>query len=146
MWGPAPQPGGDYAEAVDVSGDKSGYEPGDIIVLDPKSAHHFLLSSTPYSKLVAGIYSTKPGYVGRRQQTDPKLADEIPMAMVGIVPTKVTSENGPVEIGDLLVTSSRTGYAMKGTDRTKMLGAVVGKAMGSLNSGTGVIEVLVTLQ
>jgi hypothetical protein len=28
----------------------------------------------------------------------------------------------------------------------KMLGAVVGKALGSLDSGTGVIEVLVTLQ
>jgi hypothetical protein len=35
---------------------------------------------------------------------------------------------------------------MKGTDRTKMTGAVLGKAMGNLNSDTGVIEVLVTLQ
>jgi hypothetical protein len=35
---------------------------------------------------------------------------------------------------------------MKGTDRSKMLGAVVGKALGSLDSGMGVIEVLVTLQ
>jgi hypothetical protein len=35
---------------------------------------------------------------------------------------------------------------MKGTDRNRMLGAVIGKAMGSLDSGTGVIEVLVTLQ
>jgi hypothetical protein len=35
---------------------------------------------------------------------------------------------------------------MKGTDRSQMLGAVVGKALGSLDSGTGVIEVLVTLQ
>jgi hypothetical protein len=35
---------------------------------------------------------------------------------------------------------------MKGTDRSKMLGAVVGKALGNLDSGTGVIEVLVTLQ
>jgi hypothetical protein len=35
---------------------------------------------------------------------------------------------------------------MKGTDRSKMLGAVVGKALGNLDSGTGMIEVLVTLQ
>jgi hypothetical protein len=35
---------------------------------------------------------------------------------------------------------------MKGTDRGRMLGAVVGKAMGSQPAGTGVIEVLVTLQ
>ena len=138
--------GGDYAESVDVAGDKSAYEPGDIMVIDPSDPHRFLLSSEPYSRLVAGIYSTKPGYVGRRQKGDPKLAAEIPMAMVGIVPTKVTAENGPIGAGDLLVTSSRAGYAMKGTDSSKVMGAVVGKAMGSLASGTGVIEVLVSLQ
>lgn len=38
------------------------------------------------------------------------------------------------------------GYAMKGTDRTRMLGAVIGKALAPLDSGTGVIMVLVTLQ
>jgi hypothetical protein len=68
------------------------------------------------------------------------------MAMMGIVPTKVTAENGPIKTGDLLVASSTPGRAMKGTDRGRMLGAVIGKAMGSLDSGTGVIEVLVTLQ
>jgi hypothetical protein len=68
------------------------------------------------------------------------------MAMVGIVPTKVSAENGPIKQGDLLVTSSNEGFAMKGTDRGRMLGAVIGKAMGSLDSGTGVIEVLVTLE
>jgi len=83
--------------------------------------------------------------VGRRQIT-PKSPDEVPMAMMGIVPTKVSAENGSVKIGDLLVTSSTFGYAMKGTDRTRLTGAVVGKALGSLDSGTGVIEVLVTLQ
>ena len=53
--------GGDYAESVDVSGEKSGYEPGDVMVIDPANPEHFLLSSEPYSTLVAGIYSTKPG-------------------------------------------------------------------------------------
>lgn len=38
------------------------------------------------------------------------------------------------------------GYAMKGTDRNRMLGAVIGKALGSLDQGTGVIEVVVALQ
>ena len=139
--------GGDYAESVDVSGEKSGYEPGDVMVLDPDNKGHFLVSTEPYSTLVAGIYSTKPGYVGRRQKGDPKLSTtEIPMAMIGIVPTKVTTENGPIKIGDLLVTSTKPGYVMKGTDRSQMIGSVVGKAMGPLNSGTGVIEVLVSLQ
>jgi hypothetical protein len=139
--------GGDYAETVDVAGDRKNYEPGDVLVIGAEGGSDVLKSAEPYSTLVAGIYSTKPGTVGRRQTTDPKTSTtEVPMAMVGIVPTKVSAENGPIKRGDLLVTSSLLGYAMKGTDRSRMLGAVVGKALGNFDSGTGVIEVLVTLQ
>ena len=139
--------GGDYAESVDVTGDRSRFEPGDILVVDPDHSGRFVKSSEPYSTLVAGIYSTKPGVLGRRQITDPKTSTtEVPMAMVGIVPTKVSAENGGIKRGDLLVTSSTQGYVMKGTDHNQMLGAVVGKALGTLDAGTGVIEVLVSLQ
>jgi len=137
--------GGDYAESVDVSGGRTNYEPGDVLVIDPATPGRFLKSAEAYSTSVAGIYSAKPGYVGRRQTT-PKSPEEVPMAMVGIVPTKVSVENGPIKPGDLLVASSTLGQAMKGTDRERMLGAVIGKALGNLDSGTGVIEVLVTLQ
>lgn len=139
--------GGDYAETVNVAGNRNAYEPGDVMVIGLESDSDVGKSSEPYSTRVAGIYSTKPGVVGRRQTTDPKTSTtEIPMAMVGIVPTKVSAENGAISRGDLLVTASIPGYAMKGTDRMKMLGAVVGKAMGTLSSGVGVVEVLVTLQ
>ena len=72
--------------------------------------------------------------------------DEVPLAVVGIVPCKVSAENGAIKVGDLLVTSSTAGHAMKGTDKSKMLGAVVGKALEPLEEGEGVIQVLVTLQ
>ncbi len=137
--------GGDYAESVDVTGDRIKYEPGDVLVIDANAPGKFLKSAEPYSTSVSGIYSTKPGTVGRRQLT-PMAADEVPMAMMGIVPTNVTAENGAIHPGDLLVTSSTLGYAMKGTDRNRMLGAVIGKALGGLDSGKGVIEVVVTLQ
>lgn len=137
--------GGDYAESVDVSGDHSKYEPGDVLVLSDDSGSDVSKSSHPYSTMVGGIYATKPGLVGRRQKGE-KSDAEIPMAMVGIVPTKVSAENGPIRRGDLLVTSSTVGHAMKGTDPSRMLGAIVGKALGSLDSGAGVIEVLVSLQ
>ncbi len=139
--------GGDYAESVNVSGERDEYQPGDVMVIDPASEGNFLKSSTPYSTAVTGIYSTKPGVIGRRQLTArTHMKEEVPMAMTGIVPTKVTAENGPIKPGDLLVTSSKPGYAMKGTDRTKMLGAVIGKAIGHLDSNVGVIEAVVTLQ
>jgi hypothetical protein len=137
--------GGDYAESVDVTGNRTNYEPGDVLVLDADNPGKILKSVEAYSASVSGIYSTKPGTVGRRQATA-KSSDEVPMAVVGIVPAKVSAENGPIKVGDLLVTSSTPGYAMKGTDRGRMLGAIVGKAMAKLDSGTGVIEVLVTLQ
>jgi hypothetical protein len=137
--------GGDYAESVDVTGSRTNYEPGDVLVIDPSAPGKFLKSNQPYSTLVTGIYSTKPGTVGRRQTTS-KSPDEVPMAMIGIVPTKVTAENGPIKTGDLLVASSTAGRAMKGTDRSQLTGAVIGKALGNLDSGTGVIEVVVTLQ
>jgi len=139
--------GGDYAESVDVTGDRKAYEPGDVLVVDPTSEGKFLKSSKSYSTSVTGVYSTKPGAVGRRQVSDRShMTEEVPMAMVGIIPTKVCAEGGPIQPGDLLVTSSTPGCAMKGTDRAQMLGAVIGKALGHLGSGTGVIEVVVTLQ
>jgi hypothetical protein len=139
--------GADYAESVDVSGDRTKYEAGDVLVIDPDAPGKFLKSNQAYSTLVAGIYSTKPGFVGRLEPaTAETKATEVPMAMVGRVPTKVTAENGPIKVGDLLVASSTMGYAMKGTDRGQMLGAVIGKALGPLDSGTGVVMALVTLQ
>jgi hypothetical protein len=137
--------GGDYAESVDVSGDRLRYEPGDVLVIDPAQPGKFLKSDEAYSKRVTGVFSTKPGVLGRRQAGE-KSDQEVPMAMIGIVPVKVSAENGPINPGDFLVSASRMGYAMKGTDRDRMFGATIGKALGSLESGTGVIEAAITLQ
>jgi hypothetical protein len=139
--------GADFAESVEVEGPSASYTPGDLMTVDPTRDRQFKLVSEPYSTLVAGIYATKPGILATpHTMDDPRIASEIPLAMVGIVPCKVTAENGPIHRGDLLVSSSTPGYAMKGTDRNRMLGAVVGKALGSLEKNSGTVEVLVTLQ
>ena len=139
--------GADFAESMAVTGDRSKYTAGDLLVIDPTSNRHVAKSQHPYSTLVAGIYSTKPGLLGTTRKVDESAPlNEIPLAVMGIVPCKVTAENGPIEVGDLLVTASLPSHAMKGTDRSRMLGAVVGKALARLPQGTGVIDVLVTLQ
>ncbi len=140
--------GADFAESVAVRGEHSQYEPGDVLVVDRAAGRRLMLSRRAYSTRVAGIYSTKPGVLATTHSIDESdaLAEEIPLAIVGIVPCKVTAENGPIAPGDLLVTSSTPGHAMKGTSRTRMLGAVVGKALEPLREGKGVIQVLVTLQ
>lgn len=137
--------GGDYAEAMVPKGSKLDYHPGDVLVLTRGRSDDVQRSSEPYSTLVAGVIATKPGVIGKREAMIGR-ADSVTMAMVGVVPTKVTTKNGAIHKGDLLVTSSTPGYAMRGTDRSRMLGAVIGKAMEDLQSGDGVIEVLVTLQ
>jgi len=139
--------GADFAESLPVTGSRNKYAPGDLLVIDQAGKRRLALAQDAYSTLVAGIYSTKPGMLGTTHKIDEKAhADEVPLAVVGIVPCKVTTENGPIIAGDLLVASSTPGYAMKGTDRGRMLGAVVGKALEPLQKGTGVIQVLVTLQ
>lgn len=139
--------GADFAESMAVSEPKETYEAGDTMIIDAGLRRTVTRSSAAYSTTVAGIYSTKPGIVANPHGIeDRRLAGEIPLAVVGIVPCKVSAENGPIAPGDLLVTSSSAGRAMKGTDRTRMLGAIVGKALESHDEGTGVILVLVTLQ
>jgi hypothetical protein len=140
--------GADFAESVAVRGKLSQYSPGDVLEIDQGADRHLALSSHSYATLVAGIYSTKPGVLASLHHIDNESphANEVPLAIVGIVPCKVSAENGPIRRGDLLVTSSTPGYAMKATDRQRMIGAVLGKALQPLAQGEGTIEVLVTLQ
>jgi hypothetical protein len=58
---------------------------------------------------------------------------------------KVDADIAPIEVGDLLTTSSTRGHAQKVTDPAKAVGAIVGKALGSLKKGKGKIPVIVTL-
>lgn len=136
----------DFAEAMVADGGKQGFEPGDVIVLCTHREQAVDVSSEPYSTKVAGVYSTRPGIVGSSHPMDGVLETEIPVAVVGIVPCKVSAENGPIAIGDLLTTSGTAGHAMKALNRAASMGAIVGKAMEPLPSGKGVIKILVLLQ
>jgi hypothetical protein len=137
--------GMDYAESVEVTGKRTQYTPGDVMAIDKDSPDGFTLAQQPYSTLVAGVYSTKPGVLASTHPLEAERFEaEVPLAMFGIVPCKVTAENGPIARGDLLVSSSRPGYAMKGTDKQRMLGAIVGKALDPLPQGTGTIRVMLS--
>jgi hypothetical protein len=59
---------------------------------------------------------------------------------------KADASFGPIHAGDLLVASPHAGYAMKATDRSLASGATIGKALGNLETGTGLIPVMVTLK
>jgi hypothetical protein len=154
-------PASDFAEMINVSSGAYTAEPGDVMVIDLHNPRSILKAFESRSTLVAGIYSTNPGFIGAGREWDKPSTgkgesetytlkeiasefNEIPLAVVGIVPCKVSAENGAINPGDLLVTSSIPGHAMR--DENPKVGTVVGKALGSLSSDTGVIQVLVMLQ
>ena len=117
--------------------------------IDPEHAGFFRKSRFPYSRKVAGIISTSPGVIlgNDFDEATYDWEDNRPvLAIAGRVPLEVTSENGPIQIGDLLVSSSTPGVAMKGSDPAACMGAVIGKAMEPLEDGTGTIMVQVMLR
>jgi hypothetical protein len=65
---------------------------------------------------------------------------------MGKVMCKADAGYGPIACGDLLTTSATPGHAMKATDASRFAGAVLGKALGSLEDGRGFVPVLVALQ
>jgi hypothetical protein len=59
---------------------------------------------------------------------------------------KVDASFGAIRAGDLLTTSAHAGYAMKVQNKAAASGAIIGKALSSLASGTGTVTVMVTLK
>ena len=126
----------DLAEKVNVTGK---VEPGDVLSLDPEEPSRYRKSTKPYSSLVVGVVSTQPGVtLSEEAQTS-----SATLALMGTVPVKATTENGPIQPGNLLTTSSKAGYAMVCKNRSKCSGAVIGKALESLGEGEGKILMLV---
>lgn len=139
--------GADVAEAFDVEGTVSEYEAGDILVISTNSDRTVEKSSTPYSTLVAGVYATKPGVLLTEEHIDTDLSGKVPMGVIGVIPTKVCLENGKIKRGDLLVTSSQAGIAMKANPKKVKIGQVIGKALQDYDQkGTGKIQVLVNIK
>jgi len=135
----------DVAERINVS---EWVEAGDVVEIHPEHVGFFRKASGQYSRRVAGIISTSPGVILGNDVDDAtgQWDDNRPvLAIAGRVPVKVSTENGPIAVGDLLVSSSIPGVAMKG-DPSISTGAVVGKAMEPLDAGEGVIMAQVTLR
>lgn len=134
----------DFAEMV-LPGEEE-LTPGDVLVVGPDG--HMIRCTEPYQTSVVGVFSTEPGFVGGyRTDEDGSPLDpgQIPLAVLGIVPARVSAEGGSIAPGDLLVTSATPGHAMRaGADPP--VGTVVGKALESLEDGTGIILMLVVLQ
>jgi hypothetical protein len=139
--------GSDVAEPFEIS-DADALEPGMVVCIDPAAAGRLRPSAQAYDRRVAGIVSgaggVRPGLTLTQEGTP---ADgSHPVALSGRVYCLADASDGPIAPGDLLTTSDTPGHARRVDDHTRAQGAVLGKALTRLESGRGLVLVLVSLQ
>jgi hypothetical protein len=125
---PSTADGADLAETYSTN-DES-IEAGDVVSFDSMLKFGVKKSAGINDKGVIGIVSTMPGMVMGGISEEGVTA--LPVALLGRVPVKVNTENGPISAGDYLTSSSVPGVATKSNGT----GIVLGQAMSPYN-GTG---------
>jgi len=137
--------GNDCSERFDIFAGASA-EPGAVMVSCDDGSVRPCTDS--YDSRVVGVVSGagdfRPGLILGGIPSNKKSSAAI--ALVGRVYCLVDAIYGPVHAGDMLTTSRTRGHAMKVSDRAKAFGAVIGKSMGSLHEGRGLVLTLVTLR
>ena len=134
----------DVAEWVPATVDM---QPGTVVVLNRDRENEVMPSLRAYDTAVAGVVSAQPGLVLGVKGTSKEQ-----IATTGRVKVKVDANAGAVRVGDLLVTSSKPGFAMVSQAvevagvQLHRPGTVIGKALQPLDHGTGEILVLLSLQ
>lgn len=140
--------GSDLSEQFDIKAIHDELKAGMIVSIDPEAPGRLMTTTKAYDKTVAGIISGAGGVqtgmlMGQRgTAADGKHA----VALTGRVYCWVDASKGSVRPGDLITTSDTPGHGMKVKDHRKAQGAVIGKAMSSLDQGKGLVLVLVSMQ
>ncbi|GAB3643335.1 hypothetical protein GCM10027423_39720 [Spirosoma arcticum] len=139
--------GSDLAEHFDIEAGET-LLPGTVVSIDPDKPGQLRVARQAYDKTVAGIVSgagdVQSGML--MGQAGTLASGQHPVALTGRVYCRVDAQYGAIRPGDLLTTSPTTGHAMKATDSGQAQGAILGKAMTSLETGAGLVLVLVSLQ
>ncbi len=122
----------DFAEVFELVS-RAGVAPGTVMSIAGPSGR-LGPSTWAYDPSVIGVVSgaggLRPGLtIGTREDG----SNDLPVAMSGQVFVRVNGEGGPIQVGDLLVASTTRGVAMRGGDVTRLPGAVIGKAMGTVS-------------
>ncbi|MFD7917155.1 hypothetical protein ACFV30_41880 [Streptomyces sp. NPDC059752] len=144
--------GADVAEQFDVAssvGDVDEIGPGMVVALDDRGA--LAPCAQGYDPRVAGVVSGAgdrvPALILDRAKhpESNEGAWRRAIAVMGKVWCQADASAHPIQVGNLLTTSATPGHAMAAVDREASLGAVLGKALTPLASGTGLVLVLVGL-
>lgn len=140
--------GSDLSEKFEINPTGNPLEAGMVVCIDPQNPTKLVVSSRAYDQTVAGVVSgaggVKPGML--MSQAGSKADGQHPVALTGRVYCHVDASYGAIRPGDLITTSDTVGHGMKVTDHSRANGAVLGKAMTGLESGRGLVLLLVSLQ
>ncbi len=132
--------GADYAEYFSKADTTLAYEPGDIIMMSPNKTYTVDGANNNNPNLILGVYSSNPAMVGNSPASAKSHDNDVLVGLMGVINTKVNTENGAIKIGDYITISSTEKVGMKATKS----GMVIGRAIDNYNSkGTGFINVLV---
>ncbi|MFF3619466.1 hypothetical protein [Streptomyces sp. NPDC002467] len=132
--------GGDYAETF---ASEDSFEPGTVLVIGDDG----LLTpcNTQYDTRATGVVSGAGGLnPGTVMESNPESAHHVTLALAGQVYVKADPQYGTIAAGDLLTTSPTHGCAMRVSDRGSAIGAILGKAMASLEGEPALLRMLVT--
>jgi hypothetical protein len=120
---------------------------GTVVVVDARGVNQVLASTAAYDTSVAGVITGQPGLLlGEGGE------GKVKVATTGRVKVRVDATRAPIRAGDLLVSSGVAGVAMRSEPMTfggvamHRPGTLIGKALESLEKGTGEILVLLSLQ
>ncbi|HPR65261.1 MAG TPA: hypothetical protein PK014_13710 [Thermoanaerobaculia bacterium] len=106
-------------------------EAGDILVFNPANGEELYLCSTEADPMVVGVAAENG-------------EGTIQTVVSGVTLVKADASMVPIRRGDLLVTSPLPGHATK--MKAFVPGTVIGKALEPLDTGTGMIKVLVMVR
>ena len=132
--------GTDFAEVFDSDGDLTV---GDLVEIAQGSDLESNLpkvkqSSSYQSQKMIGFVTDRAGFVGGMQTDMDKISVKT-IGLVGRVPAKVSSINGPIAVGDPLTSSAIPGRAVKAITA----GPVIARSLENFSQGEGTILVFV---
>nr|WP_143838323.1 hypothetical protein [Nitrospira cf. moscoviensis SBR1015] len=138
----------DFAEWLRVVGSPGGYEPGDLVMYAVSANRRVEKATKDSEEYLAGVVTLKPGMVGVSYDIGTDVTDAVGdkdylelealynakmIAMIGLTPVKVTTENGPLQSGDPITVSSIPGIGMRAEPGDK----IIGYAMEAFDPASG---------
>ena len=79
------------------------------------------MTDIPNDPRIVGVVSSDPAFI-MGSNSDLRNGRNVPVALVGRVPVKVSLENGAISVGDPLTSSTRKGYAAKSINSGRIIG------------------------